>query len=316
MGGKFAGSDPLMPREALTDGCDAIDLQRLFEFDEALWLEDGLAPRSRAAYRSDLTAAARWCAGHGLRLNTAGTADIHAFIAERRQASPRSQARLQSALRRFFGWQVRAGLRDDDPAARLRGPRLPRALPASLSAEQVAALMQAPDVRTALGLRDRAWLELMYATGLRVSECVGLPLHGFSAEQGLVRVIGKGGRERLVPVGDEAHHWLLTYLRQARPELLGGRACEVMLVSRRGAAMTRQNAWQRIRLHARSAGIRGKLSPHTLRHAFATHLVDHGADLRAVQMLLGHSNLTTTQIYTHVARARLKALHAAHHPRG
>lgn len=297
--------------------CDEQDMQRLDAFVDALWLEDGLALQSRASYRSDLLAVARWLAARGGRLCDAATVDLHDWIAARAGAgiSPRSQARAQSALRRFFAWQVRAGMRQDDPAAHLRSPRLPRALPVSVAPQQVDALLAAPDTDTALGLRDRAWLELMYATGLRVSECVTLPLHAFSAEQGLVQVIGKGGRERLVPVGDEARHWLLRYLRQARPELLGGRACEALLVSRRGAAMTRQNAWQRIRAHAVAAGIRGKLSPHTLRHAFATHLVDHGADLRAVQMLLGHSNLTTTQIYTHVARARLKQLHAEHHPR-
>lgn len=286
-------------------------------FDEALWLEEGLAQASRSAYLSDLRALARWLEGSSLM--GAEAADLRAHLAARSAGngfSARSQARAQSAMRRFYAWLLRSGRRADDPAARLKSPHLPRSLPATLSAAQVEALLAAPDVDTALGLRDRAWLELMYATGLRVSESVQLPLHAYSAQQGVVQVIGKGRRERLIPVGDEAAHWLARYLREARPQLVRAAADEALLLSQRGSAMTRQNAWQRIRLHARSAGIRGKLSPHSLRHAFATHLLDHGADLRAVQMLLGHSNLDTTQIYTHVARARLKRLHAEYHPRG
>lgn len=300
-------------------GVDAADEALLRAFDEALWLEDGLARASRAAYSADLRAAARWLAGRDVRLGEARLVDLRDYLAARSAGGgfgARSQARAQSALRRFYAWMLRSGRRGDDPAARLKSPHLPRALPVTLSASQVEALLAAPDVGDPVGLRDRAWLELMYATGLRVSESVELPLHAYSAQQGLVQVMGKGRRERLVPVGDEAAHWLARYLREARPQLAGSRAEEALLLSRRGRAMTRQNAWQRIRRHAMSAGISGKLSPHSLRHAFATHLLDHGADLRAVQMLLGHSSLDTTQIYTHVARARLKRLHAEHHPRG
>lgn len=288
-------------------------------FDEALWLEDGLAKASRAAYAADVRALARWLAARGACLEGAQAADLREYLAVRSAEGgfgARSQARAQSALRRFYAWLLRSGRRTDDPAARLKSPHLPRTLPATLSAGQVEALLAAPDTEDPLGLRDRAWLELMYATGLRVSESVSLPLQAYSAQQGVVQVMGKGRRERLVPVGDEAAHWLYRYLREVRPVLAGGGRDEALLLSRRGRAMTRQNAWQRIRLHARAAGISGKLSPHSLRHAFATHLLDHGADLRAVQMLLGHSNLDTTQIYTHVARARLKRLHTDYHPRG
>lgn len=300
-------------RESAADG------RLIDDFVEALWLEDGLAEPSRKAYATDLRAAARWLASSGSALGDADGAALRAYLAARGAAGgfgPRSQARAQSALRRFYGWLVRSGRRNDDPAARLRGPRLPQALPGTISAAQVDALLAAPDADTAIGLRDRAWLELMYATGLRVSECMTLPVHAYSAQQGLIQVIGKGRRERLVPVGDEAAHWLARYLRHGRPALAGARPSETLLLSQRGAAMSRQNAWHRIRRYAVAVGIPGKLSPHTLRHAFATHLLDHGADLRAVQMLLGHSNLNTTQIYTHVARARLKALHEQHHPRG
>ncbi|WP_084191449.1 site-specific tyrosine recombinase XerD [Algiphilus aromaticivorans] len=300
-------------------GIDATDEALLAAFDEALWLEDGLARASRAAYATDLRAAARWLSASDVCLGEARLSDLRDYLAARSASGgfgARSQARAQSALRRFYAWLLRSGRRSDDPAARLKSPHLPRALPATLSAGQVEALLAAPDIDDPVGLRDRAWLELMYATGLRVSESVGLPLHAYSAQQGLVQVMGKGRRERLVPVGDEAAYWLARYLREARPMLAGPRPDEALLLSRRGHAMSRQNAWQRIRLHATAAGISGKLSPHSLRHAFATHLLDHGADLRAVQMLLGHSNLDTTQIYTHVARARLKRLHAEHHPRG
>jgi len=295
------------------------DAALIAAFDEAIWLEDGLSAGSRSAYRSDLRAAARWLEAQGQSLGTASPDVLRRYLAARGEAGhfgARSQARAQSALRRFFAWQARSGRRSDDPAAKLRTPRLPRSLPTTMTHKQVDALLSAPDTDTALGLRDRAWLELMYATGLRVSESVTLALQAYSPRQGVVQVLGKGGRERLVPVGDEAHHWLDSYLRLSRPALAGPGADEALFLTQRGHGMTRQNAWQRLRRFATMAGIKGKVSPHTLRHAFATHLLDHGADLRAVQMLLGHSNLNTTQIYTHVARARLKALHAEHHPRG
>lgn len=308
-----------MNASATTKGIRDDDAALIAAFDEALWLEDGLAAGSRSAYRSDLRAAALWLQAREQSLGSASPEALRRYLGARGEAGhfgARSQARAQSALRRFFAWQARSGRRSDDPAAKLRTPRLPRSLPATLSHKQVDALLSAPDTATALGLRDRAWLELMYATGLRVSESVTLALQAYSARQGVVQVLGKGGRERLVPVGDEAHHWLDSYLRQSRPQLAGPASDEALFLSQRGRGMTRQNAWQRLRGYAAMAGIKGKVSPHTLRHAFATHLLDHGADLRAVQMLLGHSNLNTTQIYTHVARARLKALHAEHHPRG
>ncbi|WP_350214793.1 site-specific tyrosine recombinase XerD [Algiphilus sp.] len=308
-----------MKRSSTAAMPDEADAGLIAAFDEALWLEDGLAAGSRSAYRSDLRAAACWLRARGETLGNASPESLRRYLAARGEAGgfgARSQARAQSALRRFFAWQARSGRRSDDPAATLRSPRLPRALPATLSDQQVDALLAAPDVDTALGLRDRAWLELMYATGLRVSESVTVAVQAYAPRQGVIQVLGKGGKERLVPVGDEAHHWLERYLRHARPSLAGGRADEALFLTQRGKGMTRQNAWQRLRRYAGMAGVRGKVSPHTLRHAFATHLLDHGADLRAVQMLLGHSNLNTTQIYTHVARARLKALHAEHHPRG
>lgn len=295
----------------------AADAAAIAEFLDALWLEDGLAENSRAAYAADLRALARWLASRGVALDAADAGALRGFLDVRAATlAPRSQARLLTVLRRYYGWSLRQRRREDDPTVRLAAPRVGQALPKTLSAAQVEALLAAPDVSQPLELRDRAWLELMYAAGLRVSELVTLALHAWHPRQGLVQVLGKGGKERLVPVGDEARHWIARYLAEARPQLVHGRASDVLFVTARGAGMSRQNAWHRVRHYAQRAGIRSALSPHVLRHAFATHLVDHGADLRVVQMLLGHSSLNTTQIYTHVARARLKALHAAHHPRG
>jgi integrase/recombinase XerD len=223
---------------------------------------------------------------------------------------------MLTSIRRFYRWLVRENVIRDDPSARIDMPKLGRPLPKVLSEVQVEDLLAAPDVEDPLGLRDRAMLELLYATGLRVSELVGLKLHQMNLRQGVVQVTGKGGRERLVPMGEEAQSWMERYLRIARPELLGRRQADAVFPSRRGSAMTRQNFWHGLKRHARQAGIAVELSPHTLRHAFATHLLNHGADLRVVQMLLGHSDLSTTQIYTHVAKARLKSLHEQHHPRG
>jgi integrase/recombinase XerD len=295
----------------------------LERFLDTLWIESGASRNTLAAYRSDLSLFARALARRGATLPAAGSGDIQEYLAARHRRagargafSARSQARLLSALRRYYRFLVRERLRADDPTARIAAPRLGRPLPKGLAAADVGRLLDAPDTRSALGLRDRAMLELMYACGLRVSELVGLGAHQVSLGRGVVQVVGKGGRERLVPMGEEARHWIERYLRQARPELLGHDAAEALFVSRRGQAMTRQNFWRLIKDHARAAGITGRLSPHTLRHAFATHLLENGADLRAVQMLLGHRDLSTTQIYTHVTRARLKALHEKHHPRG
>jgi len=292
-------------------------------FLDTLWIEQGVARNTLAAYRSDLALFARALARDGRSLAAAGAGDIQEYLAARhrgsgpkKQFSARSQARLLSALRRFYRFLVRERLRPDDPTALIGAPRLGRPLPKTLSAADVEKLLGAPDTADTLGLRDRAMLELMYASGLRVSELVRLPTHQLNLQRGVVQVIGKGGRERLVPIGEEAAHWLERYLRQGRPELVGHGPVEAVFVSRRGAGMTRQNFWMLIKRYARQAGVSAKLSPHTLRHAFATHLLEHGADLRAVQMLLGHRDLSTTQIYTHVTRARLKSLHERHHPRG
>jgi integrase/recombinase XerD len=228
----------------------------------------------------------------------------------------RSSARLLSSMRRFYRFLVREGRRRDDPTADILSPKMDRPLPYSLSEADVEALLEVPDVRQPVGLRDRAMLELLYASGLRVSELVGLVHDQVNLRQGVVRVVGKGGKERLVPLGDEAVNWLQRYLGEAREGLLKGNLCEQVFVSRKAVGISRQAFWYRLRQYAVGAGIRGPLSPHTLRHAFATHLVNHGADLRVVQMLLGHSDLSTTQIYTHVARERLKQLHQTHHPRG
>jgi integrase/recombinase XerD len=292
-------------------------------FLDTLWIEQGVARNTLAAYRSDLALFARALARDGRALPAAGAGDIQEYLAARHRAggaarpfSARSQARLLSALRRYYRFLVRERLRPDDPTASIGAPRLGRPLPKSLSAGDVEKLLAAPLTSDTLGLRDRAMLELMYASGLRVSELVKLPTHQLNLQRGVVQVIGKGGRERLVPIGEEAAHWLERYLRQGRPELVGHDVTEAVFVSRRGEGMTRQNFWMLIKRYAKQAGVSAKLSPHTLRHAFATHLLEHGADLRAVQMLLGHRDLSTTQIYTHVTRARLKSLHEKHHPRG
>ncbi len=295
------------------------DNRLLERFLDALWMERGLSAHTLAAYRADLQGLARWLAGEGRPgLAEARRTDLLAYLARRVAggASPRSSARLVSSLRRFYQYLVREGLREEDPSARIEAPRLGRPLPHSLTEAEVEALLDAPDVASTLGLRDRAMLELLYATGLRVSELVALPLTRLNLRQGVVQVSGKGGKERIVPLGEEAAHWLQRYLDEARPALLRGRSSEVLFVTARGGGMTRQGFWHLIKGHARRAGITRPLSPHTLRHAFATHLLNHGADLRVLQLLLGHSDLSTTQIYTHVARERLKALHAAHHPRG
>ncbi len=288
-------------------------------FCDALWLEDGLSPRSLESYRRDLAQFAAWLAKAGGCLQAATGGDVQQFLADRtlRQGvAARSLARQLSTLKRYYRWLLRQGRRGDDPTVNIESPRLPRLLPKCLSEADVETLLTAPDEGTALGLRDRAMLELLYACGMRVSELVGLPLSAVRLDMGVARVLGKGAKERLVPLGEVAADWLQRYLRAARPALLAGRASDALFVTARGRAMTRQAFWYLLRRHAATAGIAAPLSPHTLRHAFATHLLNHGADLRAVQMLLGHADISTTQIYTYVARERLKALHKQHHPRG
>lgn len=288
-------------------------------FLDALWMEHGLSENTLSAYRRDLAGCARWLARARRNLVDARKTDLASYLAERAQrgAHPRTSARLLSTLRRFYRYLVREGVMSDDPTADLQSPKLGRPLPKSLSEEQVEALLAAPDIATALGLRDRAMLETLYAAGLRVSELVGLTISQLNRDAGFIRVMGKGSKERLVPLGEEAGDWLSRYLSEARPELVRERQTDALFPTLRGARMTRQAFWYAIKRYARRAGIdENQLSPHTLRHAFATHLLNHGADLRVVQMLLGHADLSTTQIYTHVARARLQELHARHHPRG
>ena len=292
----------------------------LDRFADGLWLEDGLARNTLESYRRDLAQFAEWLErSEHKALIDAGSADLHRHLAwqvEKKRAKPRTTSRLVSALRRFFQFALREGLRADDPTNGLESPKLPRSLPKSLSEDEVERLLAAPDVATAQGLRDRAMLETLYASGLRVSELVSLKTAQVSADMGVVRVLGKGSKERLTPLGEEALDWIARYQREARPELLGSRKSDALFVTALGKPMTRQAFWQLVKRHARVADIRAAISPHTLRHAFATHLINHGADLRVVQMLLGHADISTTQIYTHVARERLKALHRKHHPRG
>ena len=288
-------------------------------FLDATWAEAGLARATLDSYRRDLEGLARWRGGRGGGLAGADRAVLFDYLAARTRDgySPRSNARLLSALRAFFAWQLRRGARTDDPTALLEPPKLPRSLPKALAEGEIEALLATPDVGTPDGLRDRAMLELMYAAGLRVSELVNLPATALNLRQGVLRVTGKGGKERLVPLGEEAQHWLERYLAQARPRLAGQRALAPLFINASGAAPTRQQFWQLVKRHAGAAGIDpGKISPHGLRHSFATHLLNHGADLRALQLLLGHSSLSTTQIYTLVAREHLQKLHAKHHPRG
>ena len=289
------------------------------EFCDALWLEDGLARNTLEAYRSDLAQFATWLEAQQRKdLISADQADIQSYLGYqfRKKTRATSVARLLSALKRFYRYCLRQGRVKADPTLRIDSPKLPRGLPKSLTEEDVENLLAAPRADKALGLRDKAMLETLYASGLRVSELVTLKLGQVSQDMGVVRVVGKGSKERLVPLGEEAIAWIRQYLKEARPELLGGRAADDLFVTARGSAMTRQMFWHLLRRYAAQAGLKKPISPHTLRHAFATHLLNHGADLRVVQLLLGHADISTTQIYTHVARERLKQLHAKHHPRG
>ena len=295
------------------------DATAIHGFLDAIWAESGLSRQTLDSYRRDLEGIARWREGKGGGLPAADRAVLFDYLAWRSRSgySPRSNARLLSALRAFFAHRVRTGARADDPTAVLDPPKLPRSLPKALGESQIDALLAAPEVTSPLGLRDRAMLELMYACGLRVSELVNLPATAVNLRQGVLRVTGKGSKERLVPLGEEAQHWLERYLATARPQLAGKRALAPLFLNTNGEAPTRQQFWQLVKRYASVAGIDPvRISPHGLRHSFATHLLNHGADLRALQMLLGHSSLSTTQIYTLVAREQLKQLHAKHHPRG
>ena len=293
------------------------DADLIDAFCDQLWLQDGLAPASLASYRRDLAAWAAWLGARGLLAADRG--DVEAWLAHqfRAKAKASSVARRLSALRRFYRLQLERAAVREDPTVRVRAPRKPRRLPKLLSEAQVEALLAAPDVDTLLGLRDRAMLETLYATGLRVSELTGLKLAQVSLDAGVVRVMGKGSKERLVPLGAEAVAWLARYQKSARPELAAEAKSDHVFLTARHGPMTRQAFWALVKRHAVKAGIpAAALSPHVLRHAFATHLLNHGADLRVVQLLLGHADITTTTIYTHVARERLRQLHAQHHPRG
>ncbi|MEX0385743.1 site-specific tyrosine recombinase XerD [Spiribacter onubensis] len=288
-------------------------------FLDALWMERGLADNTLSAYGNDLRGFAGWLATDGRSgLLGADRADVMAYLAARVSmgSSRRSSARLLSSLRRFYRYQLRQGAIPVDPTARVESPKPDRPLPEALTEAEVERLLNAPDAASLIGQRDRCMLEVLYATGLRVSELVHLRMDQVNRQQGVVRVTGKGGKERLVPLGESALDALSDYLQTVRPHLARGTRDAAVFITRRGVGMTRQAFWYRIRDHARTAGITKPLSPHTLRHSFATHLLNHGADLRVVQLLLGHTDLSTTQVYTHVARARLQALHAEHHPRG
>jgi integrase/recombinase XerD len=288
-------------------------------FIDAIWLEDGLAANTLSAYRRDLGAFEQWLQlERGISLDAVTGADIESwFAALHAHSKPSTANRRLATLRRYYLWAIRHQRVTIDPCLQLTSARQPLRVPKTLSENQVEALLKQPPVHTPRGLRDRAMLEVLYATGLRVSELVSVGVMEISLSDGVLRVVqGKGGKDRLVPLGAEAAHWITTYMKEARPVLLGPRTSPAMFVTARGMPMTRQSFWLLIKKYAVLAGVRAPLSPHVLRHAFATHLLNHGADLRVVQMLLGHADISTTQIYTHVARERLKSLHAQHHPRG
>ncbi|RMF95938.1 MAG: site-specific tyrosine recombinase XerD [Gammaproteobacteria bacterium] len=288
------------------------------KFLDAIWMERGLSANTLGAYRADLIALQRWLAKRDVSLIYATRADLLAFIAWRAKegAKPRSTARQLSSFRRFYRFLLREGVIGEDPTLKIEMPKVGRSLPTALSEAQVESLLAAPDVSDPLGHRDRTMLELLYATGLRVSELINLRQSEINLNQGVLRITGKGDRERLIPIGEEAQRWLREFLSGPRVEILLERQTDYLFPTRRGDRMTRQAFWHIIKRYAKKAEIKTRLSPHTLRHAFATHLLNNGADLRVVQMLLGHSDLSTTQIYTHVARERMKELHSQHHPRG
>ncbi|AVP58532.1 site-specific tyrosine recombinase XerD [Pulveribacter suum] len=306
-----------MPSESTFLPKPALQEPLIDQFVDALWLQDGLARNTLQAYRRDLAALAGWLAGQNKRLAQAGEAELNGYLAHRHAQTRATTAnRRLTVFRRFYAWALRERLVLQDPTVRLQAARQALRVPGTLTQGQVEALLQAPAVDTPLGLRDRAMLELMYASGLRVTELVTLKTLHLGMAEGVLRVLGKGAKERLVPFGEEARSWLERYLGQARGAILAGRQTDDLFVTQRGAAMSRVMFWMVVKKYARVAGITAPLSPHTLRHAFATHLLNHGADLRVVQLLLGHADISTTTIYTHVARERLKLLHAQHHPRG
>lgn len=298
-----------------------IDQQIIDRYLDAAWVEKGLSKSTLSSYAQDLSLFARWCAEHTASLLTVDEVQLRDYLGYRmreHKTSARSTARFLSCCRGFYAYFVREGEISSDPTALIESPKQGRPLPKSLTETDVEALLAAPDVDDAIGLRDRTMLEVLYACGLRVSELVGLTLADINLRQGVVRITGKGDKERLVPLGEEAAHWLLRYVKDARPLLLkqqAGGLSDIVFPSARGQQMTRQTFWHRIKHWALVAGIVKDISPHTLRHAFATHLLNHGADLRVVQLLLGHSDLSTTQIYTHVAIERMKSVHRDHHPR-
>ena len=304
------------PLPAASPPASAADIRSIEEFIDLSWMERGLAAATLSAYRSDLSLFSRWLSRRGRRLEQARRLDVLDFLSEHAHWPPRTIARRLSALRRFYQHLEREGRISDNPCDRVDAPRLGRPLPDVLTEQEVERLLATPDLDTASGLRDRAMLEVLYATGLRVSELVGLRSEQVNPVQGVLRVVGKGGKERLVPLGEPAVEWLERFLREGRADILGAKQSSALFPTSRGSAMTRQAFWYLVKRYSVRAGISRDISPHTLRHAFATHLLDHGADLRVVQMLLGHRDISTTQIYTHIARERLKVLHARHHPRG
>jgi len=300
-------SEPLAPHNQ----------QRIDTFIDHLWLEDGLAKNTLDSYRNDLNAFALWCQQSAIALERATDHQIQQYLAVKfAQSKARSLSRLIATLRRFYRYLLREQHINTDPTLLIESPKLPRSLPKSLNEQEVENLLNVPNIAEAIGLRDRAMLELLYASGLRVSELVGINVNEVNTQDGVVRVTGKGSKTRLVPMGEEAANWIIRYLTASRPQLLQKRLCDALFVTNRAESMTRQAFWYLIKRYALLAGISKPISPHVLRHAFATHLLNHGADLRVVQMLLGHADISTTQIYTHVARERLKRLHSKHHPRG
>ncbi len=292
-------------------------VNQIDRFLDNIWMEQGLSKNTLNAYRNDLKQLSKWCKKQSLDIIKVSRADLQDYLAERveNKASPHSTARQISCYRRFYRFYVREGLLKTDPTEQITRPKLTRGIPISLSEKDVESLLSAPKITDALGVRDKAMLELLYATGLRVTELIELNLSQVNLNQGVVRVVGKGDKERLVPMGEVAQKWLSQHIASARLEILDGRITDYIFPTRRSDCMTRQSFWHIIKRYAKQAEIDTKLSPHTLRHAFASHMLNHGADLRVVQMLLGHSDLSTTQIYTHVAKERLSKLHATHHPR-
>lgn len=288
------------------------------QFIEFLWVEQGLSDNTLSSYRTDLKKYSEWLSNNEFDLLSAESSTLQAYLSWRYQSqlSARSTARFLSTIRRFYGFCVQQNLMSQDPSLNITSPKLGKSLPHSLTEQETLRLIQAPEIETVIGARDKAMIELLYSSGLRVTELISLEMSQMGLRQGVLRIIGKGNKERLVPIGEDALLAIEYYLSQSRPELLSGKTCDVVFLSTRAKQMTRQTFWHRIKIYAKQAGIKKHLSPHTLRHAFATHLLNHGADLRTLQMLLGHSDLSTTQIYTYVAKERLKQLHQTHHPRG